>query len=285
MLEQLERYCFPRTVAEAVRLLRRRPRGSAVALCGAMTWVKPRLVRAKIAVDISRLGLSYIRVETKRVRIGSTTTLEDIARSRVLARVACGIISQGALGMSSPLQRQVANLEALLANGINNQDILVALLALDAKVKLRGRVARTVALEEIWGDGGIPKVGSNLVVEVVVPKPWGRVGAALERVAIVPSDVSILSAVAVLRLVRGQVAVARVAVGGGLPRPVRLREVEARIEGRKPSERLFRRAAERVGEMIEPTSDVRASADYRCTVAPVLVRRALAAAHRMLGRG
>ena len=80
MLEKLEEYVIPKTVAEAVRLLRRDRKGKTVAITGAIDVHWPRLQNARRFVDTSRLGLRHIRETKTMLKIGAATPLEDIVQ-------------------------------------------------------------------------------------------------------------------------------------------------------------------------------------------------------------
>ena len=57
------------------------------------------------------------------------------------------------------------------------------------------------------------------------------------------------------------------------PTPLRAREAEKALRGKKPSDGLIEEAAERAADAATPISDVRGSAGYRRKVVKVLVRR------------
>jgi CO/xanthine dehydrogenase FAD-binding subunit len=281
MLEQLEEYVIPKTVAEAVKLLRREPHGSAVAITGDIDFHWWRLQRAKRVIDTSRLGLAYLRPTAGALHLGAATLLEDIVTSRVCARFAGGLLVQGALGMVSPLKRNSTSLAALLINAVPTVDIVPALLALDAQVTVKGLKRRTIPLTELFFGKGLTILRSELLLEVALPKPAPALGTAIERQALTPSDKPILIAVATLVVAHGKIAHARLAVGGGVKVPVRFPKVEEQLVGEEPCPDLFSSCAASVAHAFHPIDDVRASADHRRAVAEVLFRRALARAAGM----
>src|SRR2546422_864185 len=58
-------------------------------------------------------------------------------------------------------------------------------------------------------------------------------------------------------------------------RPVRARDAERRLVGRRPDDAALADAAERVKQVTEPQSDIHATAEYRRHLAGVLTLRAL----------
>jgi aerobic carbon-monoxide dehydrogenase medium subunit len=278
MLEKLEEYHIPQTIAEAVRLLRRRTGGETVAITGAIDLHWWRLQNARRFVDTSRLGLNRIRLDRTALHLGAATLLEDIVTSKVAARFAGGLLVQGALGLASPPRRHTTSLAALLINAVSVVDIIPALMALDAKVRVQGVKRRTIPLTEIFAGKGRAALDRELLLEVVVPKPKGKIGVALERHALTPSDDPMLTAIATVQMSRGKIAKATIAIGGGLHVPVRCPKAEAELVGKAPDLGLFACAAHGVAKAIHPISDTRCSAEHRRDVCKVIVRRALARA-------
>jgi carbon-monoxide dehydrogenase medium subunit len=68
---------------------------------------------------------------------------------------------------------------------------------------------------------------------------------------------------------------ARIALGAVAPTPVRMREVEHHLEGKRLAEISHPELARLVQMGIEPISDVRGSAAYRQEIAAVLTLRAV----------
>jgi carbon-monoxide dehydrogenase medium subunit len=76
----------------------------------------------------------------------------------------------------------------------------------------------------------------------------------------------------------GRVSRARIVPFGVGERPVRVREAEASLSGKKPDEAAFAEAGAIVSQHVQPWDDIHASAAYRKRLAGVLTQRALAAA-------
>lgn len=281
MLEQLEEYHIPKTIAEAVRLLRRGPAGSAVAFAGDIDYHWWRLQSTRRLIDTSRLGLSYARLATGALRIGAATPLEDIVTSKPCATFAGGLLPAAARCLASPLKRSTTTLAALLVNAVATAEVVPALLVLDATVTVQGERRRTLPLGELFAGKGRTVLDRELLLEITVPRPPRGLSWAIERHALTPSDSPILSVVAALHLARGVIAKARLAVCGGVKVPARLVAAETLLEGEEPGPEIFAAAAMVLAKALEPVDDVRASARHRAEVAEVLTRRALA---RAVGR-
>jgi aerobic-type carbon monoxide dehydrogenase small subunit (CoxS/CutS family) len=112
----------------------------------------------------------------------------------------------------------------------------------------------------------------GLVTSLFVP--GAPQGAALERVAVLPSAPALLAVAVTLSFAGKKCSRARVAVTGLAGPPARCTEAEAKLEGTTGSDPDVARAAAAVGA-VAFRSDAHAPASYRRAVAPVLARRAL----------
>jgi len=68
-------------------------------------------------------------------------------------------------------------------------------------------------------------------------------------------------------------------LGAVAPTPIRAPSAEKILEGERPDEKLFAKAAESAVADTRPIDDFRASADYRRAMVAVMTKRALAKAH------
>jgi carbon-monoxide dehydrogenase medium subunit len=275
MLEKLQEYVTPKTIPEAIRLLRAQPRGSAVAINGSIDVHWPRLQNARRFVDTSRLGLSYIRETKTHLKIGAATPIEDIVQSKACARFAGGLLREAALTLVSPMRRCETSVAALIINVARTIDLLPALMALDGSVVVHGTSKRSLALRDLFAGKGRTVLDRELLLEVVIPKPKAKTGTALERHALTPSDAPMLMTAVTVRTARGKVEQATIAVGGGLLFPMRALKLEKEIKGKPVDMGVFACIAHGVGDHIQPINDARCSADHRREVCRVLVRRAL----------
>jgi carbon-monoxide dehydrogenase medium subunit len=122
---------------------------------------------------------------------------------------------------------------------------------------------------------------SEIAVDFSAKLPSGNAGASLQRVALTDGDaVAILNVVAILKMTGKKCSEARIAVGGGLPAPVRLTALEQELAAKPLDAALVESVSAKAADLIHPVSDIRGSAQYRKQICSVLVRRALAEAYR-----
>jgi carbon-monoxide dehydrogenase medium subunit len=68
---------------------------------------------------------------------------------------------------------------------------------------------------------------------------------------------------------------ARIILGAVAPTPMRAREAERSLTGRRASEDLLERAGQHAAKECRPISDIRGSEEYRRDMVRVFVKRAL----------
>ena len=258
----------PPTLTEAVRLLRR-PNVKTAILAGGTTLVPQARRDVQSLVDLRDLKLAYIKREGNALRLGATTTLQDIATSPNVPPV----LAQAA-HTSAPINvRNAATLGGVLASAGFNAPLPVVLLALDAVLVIYSPEARQSPIaaflnyrDKLLRDGA-------LIAEVGLPLSDARM--TFEKVSRTPSDAPIVCVAAILRLDNGVARDVRLAVGGVGPLPVRLARAEQTLEGKPMTESLIAQAAETAAKEVNPPSDFLASSEYRREMVKVLVKRTI----------
>jgi carbon-monoxide dehydrogenase medium subunit len=115
----------------------------------------------------------------------------------------------------------------------------------------------------------------EIVTSIVVPAmPAGSIGH-YEKLARVSGDFAIVSIAIIVKFEDNICSFLRVAVGGCGPAPLRLREAEVLLEGSRMSPSLIDEAGRMLVAISDPVDDVRASGEYRRTVLPRLLAKAL----------
>jgi CO/xanthine dehydrogenase FAD-binding subunit len=155
-------------------------------------------------------------------------------------------------------------------------DLTVALLALDARVKLAGRRGeRIVPLAEFYS-GFMSTVlePEELVAEVEVPIPRGMTTVVKHGRLHTNTPTIVGVAVHVVKE-KGRVREARVALNGVGPHPVRARNAEAAILGSPLDASAIAAAGEAAAQECDPFTDPISSDWYRRKMTGVFVRRAL----------
>ena len=100
-------------------------------------------------------------------------------------------------------------------------------------------------------------------------------GYAFEELARRHGDFALIGIAAVIAREGERCTMARLATSGAGPVPVRLRDAEQILERDGFGDAAIEAAGRRASELVEPDSDIHASADYRRLLTGVLTGRAI----------
>jgi len=157
-------------------------------------------------------------------------------------------------------------------------DMPPALIALEARVNLRcGDKVRQIAIEDYFVDYKVTsQQPSEFIESIVVPKP--RLSTQHLKVYKISKrfddDISAVLAVFNLTIESDVVTQARVAFGGMAGIPARGKHCENALIGQAFNQSTIDNAKTQLTNDFSPMSDVRASKDYRMTVAQNLLQKA-----------
>lgn len=283
MIPQNFDYATPATLDEALALL---ADGSSKALAGGQSLIplmKLRFAAPEKLVDLSRIpGLNEIREESDGLHIGATATHYQIESSALL-RERCPLLAETAAHIGDVQVRNLGTLGGSLAHADPAADYPAALFALDAQVRIAGPSnERTLSIDDFLIDMFTTVLEpGELIREVIVPAEAPGTGTAYQKVLQPASGFAVVGIAVRIRRAEGRIAMARIGVTGLTSRAFRAADAEALLEGTEGSAEDIRRAAAVVADDVDATSDLHASADYRCHLARVHTARALTIA---LGR-
>lgn len=278
MFDHIECFYRPTTLREALLLLRKVGKHGRI-VAGATDIVTQADRSTCFLVDITRLGLDYVRKNGKGCVIGAATTMAALERSPVIRALAGGILAKAASTCGSIQNRNMATVGGNLANSSPAADTAAVLLALDAHVVLASsRRKRKIALAEFYSGPHKTILNGDLLEEIIIPvlPGGGRMGWSFQKLGRTATDISLVSVAAGLQIdPRGRIKWARLALGAVGPTPLRARNTEELLVGNTLSEDLLTRVGETVMREVSPVSDARTSAEYRREMSAVLARRAL----------
>jgi CO/xanthine dehydrogenase FAD-binding subunit len=275
MLENIKDYLFPKSVEAAVRRMNQGAPGSAIPFTGSIDLVYPLMTQASTLLDISRLGLDKISQKGKKIHIGGTASFQQIVESPLLKDCLKGMLPLSAKLYASRNQRNITNLQDTIISGTNYFDLLTVLVLLEAKVHLHGKSRRILSLEKALENGVGHGVGDEIIREVSFDKPRGRWKSSLQRVAVLESDLSILSVAVMLKGTRRKCSEIKIALGSGLHHPCRFPEIENSLVGKPLNPGSLEQAGKAIAKGIDPLDDVRGSEEYRREMAAVLFVKAV----------
>ncbi|MBI4541575.1 MAG: xanthine dehydrogenase family protein subunit M [Gemmatimonadetes bacterium] len=281
-------YHAPGTLAEAVSLLDRHGEEAKVLAGGQslLPLLKLRLGQAAHLVDIGRIpGLAYIKEEGGSLRIGAATVEAALERSDLI-RSKYPILLETALVIADPLVRNRATVGGNLAHGDPANDHPATMLALGAEIVARGPGGeRTIPIAKFFTGLFTTALAPNeILTEIRIPVPPSGSGGAYEKLERKVGDFATAGAAAHVTLgKKGEVERAGIGLTNAGPTPVKAREAEDYLRGKKPDGATIAEAARLAARAAAPTADRRGSVEYKREMARVLAARALRRAVQRAG--
>jgi len=280
-----EGYVRPTKVSEACSLLSRYGKRAKV-LAGGTDLLVEKDPATRYLIDITRLDLRYIRANKKTLKIGPLSTINDIECSDVIKNGSCKILSETAVMFADPTIRNTATIGGNICSAIPSADFPPILIALDAKVRIRGlNGERVLSLEEFFlapRRNALKK--SELLTEILVPEQPSSSHAVFLKKTRTRRDIALVNVAVRVRVgADGACKDIRIVLGAVAPTPIRTKKAESMLRGKKIENGLIRKVSHKASEETRPISDVRASLEYRKDLSEVLVRRALETAFDEVG--
>lgn len=224
------------------------------------------------AVDLTGLGLSYIRQKGNFFEIGAATPLSDIQRYRG-PRWAMHEICRR---ISTHQIRNVSTIGGNICRVFPWADLPVVLLAMNARMVIYSGKATEMGADEYFSSQPARLFrNGDLLTAVKIPVLRAQHGFGSVKAARNAAAFSMVTIASLLELKDGRIAAARVAAGSAIPFPKRLRSVEAALIGKEPSAEVFRAAAALAGGDVKWCKQEGMSAEYIANLAEVSIVDAL----------
>lgn len=244
--------------------------------------MKQRFISPSKIIHIGRISdLNYIVRDKKLgLRIGALSTYRMIGNSHIVKAVA-PILSEAALAVGDAQVRNLGTIGGSLCHADPTADIPVAILASDGELRVRSsKGSKSIKATDFFTDTFQTTLGTDeLLTEVVIPTPLGRVGEAYLKLSRRSGDFSIVSVAAKVELdSRGRCKAVKLALGGIGPTPQMAKDTVKLLLNKKPQLELINEVADQVSEETDPPSDIHASSNYRKGMVKVFVKRALSTA-------
>jgi CO/xanthine dehydrogenase FAD-binding subunit len=272
------------TLAEAAATLARHAPDVRLLAGGTDLLVDLKTGRLRVGhlVSVNRVpGLRGVAVTVGGLRIAALTTITELDRALPASGPFAPLLD-ATRQMAGPQIRNVATVGGNIAAAVPCADLPPILIAMHASVELWSPSGqRAVPLEAFFiGPRRTVRRDEEVLTSIVVPPPPPEFGAAYARFALRAGNaIAVASVAASLRLGRGgDLQEVRVVLGAVAPIPVFVESAGAALQGQRPADAAFARAAEIARQSAQPISDVRGSADFRRELVAVLTRRALATA-------
>lgn len=285
-------YEEPKSLREAL-LLFSELKGKARIIAGGtdlLVNMKKRSVTPECLVSLRKVdGLRRIDRKRSAVEIGSYVTVSELASSVVITEL-FPVLARSAASLGSPLIRNRATAGGNIVTARPAADLPPALMALGAKVELKGKGRkRTVDLDSFFTGPGTSVIGSDEVLTKISigslpPYTGGDYIKLGHRAALEIAIVAVASRIT-LDKPDGLILDARVVLSAVAPKAIHALSAEEVLTGQRPSEELFAKAASLAAADSLPVTDIRGGAEYRRAMVETLTMRTLLRAfHDAAGR-
>jgi carbon-monoxide dehydrogenase medium subunit len=278
-------YLAPKTVTEALSLVSHYKDAKLIA---GGTDLIPQLKQRSInlpshIIDLKNIpGLDYIKYDVKNgLHIGALATIKSVIDSTVI-RDKFSILAQAAESMASPQVRNRGTIAGNICNAVPSADSSIALLVLEAKLKLAGaKGERVVAIEDFFTGPNQTVLKDEILVDIQIPTPPpGNKGVFLKLGPRKAMDLAIVGVAVLVIADRGSFKDVRIALESVAPTPIRAKKAEVILQGQDFDDKLVEKAASAAAGEAKPIDDHRASTEYRRDMVKVLVKRAIEQAIR-----
>lgn len=231
-------------------------------------------------IDLKGISqLKFIEYEDSLgLKIGALSPITDIEKNpNVLTHYRA--LAEAASSIGSVQIRNKGTIGGNLCNASPSADLAPPLIVMDATVRTFGKAGdRVFRLEDFFLDPGKTTLeGGEILTELQVPKLCSRSGTTYLKFSRRGGmDLGIVGIACLLVANRESFCeLARIAMGAVAPKPIRAKEAETFLIGKRINNELIREVARIAAEEARPISDIRATANFRREIIEVLVQRAI----------
>lgn len=234
--------------------------------------------------NIKRLK-EIIKGNDGSIFIGSMASLSSIENYKFLCKKYPALIA-AACSVGSPSLRNTATIGGNICNASPSADMAPPLLVYEASalVDISG-TEKEFPVSEFFNGPGSTILGQNdILVGFILPDPGPSCKSGfLKHSRGKGMDVATVNTAISLTMKEGMCIKANIALGAVAPRPIMVPDSEKILRGEQLlySRDILRKAADAAAMTISPIDDVRASAEYRKSIAGTLVYKLL---HSLLNK-
>jgi carbon-monoxide dehydrogenase medium subunit len=271
-------YLKPGNVKEALAMLA--DHDDCKIVCGGQSLLIPLrqgLLVVENLIDIKGLDeLSYIKYDAKEgLKLGATTTHRMIEKSDVIKKH-YPVLAEMEERLASTQTRNWGTIGGNLAHGDAAGDPAPVLTTLGAQVKVASaKGERVIPLETFYTDiFETAMEHGEMIIEIQVPPMPAKTGAAYTKFNLLQNDMGVVGVAAAMTAdASGTCKDARIVLGNAGVTPIRAKNAEKVLVGKKITDALFAEAGEAAAAEADPVSDIHASEEFRRHLVKVLTKR------------
>ena len=273
-------YFKAETVKETLNLLDKHKDDYKI-ICGGQSLLilmRQGLVAPATLIDIKNVKeLSFVEFDPKKgLKIGATTSHREIEESKVLKKHYPILVDMEET-IASNQTRNWGTIGGNLCHGDPTGDPGPVFIALNASVKIAdNKKERIIHLEDFFVDYFETALQEGeLLLEIQIPIISPLTAVAYEKFNIIKNDQGIVSVAVSITLTKNDNSCkdARIALGGAASKPLRIKEAEQLLIGKKLTDKLLEKTGKLAAELTDPVSDIHASDVYRRYLVEVLTKR------------
>lgn len=274
-MKNLKNFYYPESIAEALEYLRDKSAENRIIAGGTSVAIMEN-DQVEGLVDITRMGMDYIKEERGYITIGAAAAVQDIVKSKTAQNLANGILCQASSLIGSRPLRNMITLGGNIVQLKIWSDLPVILLALDAQIKAVGDDERVIPAEDFFMDHPNKLLAKDeMVTEVSFPITPEKSGAHYIKMSKTVGDYAAITIAGYLEFEDNVCSIARLSVGAVAPLPVRCKSAEKILQNSKFSYQTIKDAALSAREETKTISNLWGSAEYRSMLVEKLSERVL----------
>ena len=271
-------YIEPSSLEEAIKIITEDD--EARCLAGGATLVammNADLLEPSTLVGLRRIKeLSGISNHDDHIRIGAMCTHTQIAAADSLVGNAA-VVRDAAAQIAHSAIRNMGTIGGSVCHADPNADFPGALTAANASLEVVGSSgSRTIPIDEFFLDFLESSLEEGeILCAILIPNNPAQARGRHLKFSRTHGDYATVSVSVTLQMEGEKCAYARVAIGSVGPTPLHLDEADALLAGSNLSEDLLHKAGELLAAAADPMDDVRGSSEYRRSIIPGLLKRAV----------
>ncbi|MFX1508241.1 MAG: FAD binding domain-containing protein [Promethearchaeota archaeon] len=264
-----QEYYFPSNLEEALNLLSKE---STEIIAGGTHLTTSKNRTKSNFVDITRLGLNFVKQDHECVKVGSTTTITEMIESPIINEIGNGILTKACQLIADTPLRNVITLGGNIAGTYPWVGLPVVLLVLDAEIKIKSlEDTRKVPVNDYYKGGKIQK--GEIITEITFPFR-NDYFCRYEKFALTKTDYSWLTMAFSAKNDNGIIVDPHLAVSR-ISKIQRVVQVEKLLEGKSLSNLDIETVITTLKNSVKIVADYRSSKIYREHLLGVLFRRML----------
>ncbi|MDR7871504.1 MAG: FAD binding domain-containing protein [Tissierellaceae bacterium] len=277
----IKEYFKPASLEEAISILRDYE-GNIKIIAGGTDLFTVDHTDVDALVDITKIGLNYIKEESGLIKIGGATTLKEIEKSEII-KTRLESLFEASMVFADNTVRNTATIGGNICNSLPSTDSVPPIYAAGAVYVIQTPFGeKKVNIEDFTISAKKNILNKDeILTEIQIPLCEGRYGTSFEKAMRNSEDLALVNCSAFIEVDEDdKVKEARVALGTVGPTVVRPKKFEDALIGLKlDDEDVVNELSKLVLESISTRTSIRTTKEYRSHMAKVFSKRTVLKAY------